>query len=129
LEERRAALGLRNDFEWSLQSITINFARTIQRAACYLGFGARSHDVINAFVEMASDEQTDPSAHIYTFLSWVPLQRVYLAGSTVLYSKPETNPPVFRNLTSLQSLYSTYRVSNMSDFTTEVESMNPLGMR
>lgn len=74
---------------------------SIQRAACYLGFGARSHDVINAFVEMASDEQTDPSAHIYTFLSWVPLQRVYLAGSTVLYSKPETNPPVFRNLTSL----------------------------
>lgn len=129
LEERRSALGLRDNFKWSLPSIAMNLARTVQRAACRLGYGVNSKDVINAFVSMASDEQRDASAHVYTFFSWLPIQKVYLAGATALYSKPETDPPVFRNLTSLKSLYSTYRVSNMSDFTTEVEKMNPLGMR
>jgi len=129
LEERRSALGLRDHLQWSLQSITFQLTKTIQQAACRLGFGTKSADVIDVFVRMASDEQTDPSAHIYAFLSWIPVQRVYLAGTNVLYSKPEANPPVFHNLTSLKALYTTNRISNMSDFTTEVEKLNPIGLR
>jgi hypothetical protein len=129
LEERRSALGLRDQLQWTLQSIIIQLTKTLQQAACRLGLGTKSADVIDAFVRMASDEQTDPSAHIYAFFSWIPVQRVYLAGATVLYGKPEANPPVFQNLTSLKTLYTTNRISNMSDFTTEVENLNPIGLR
>lgn len=129
LEERRSALGLRDKLQWTIPSIVMHLTKTIQRAACILGFGTKSTDMINAFVQMASNEQTDASAHMYTFLSWLPVQKVYLSGATILYSRPEENPQVFRNFTSLKSIYKTNRLANMSDFTSEVEKQNPVGMR
>jgi hypothetical protein len=78
---------------------------------------------------MASDEQTDASAHMYAFFTRLPVQKVYLAGATIIYSRPEVNPSVFHNFTSLKALYTTNRQANMSDFAAEVEKQNPPGLR
>lgn len=129
LEERRSALCLEDQFEWTFQSIMIHVAKTLQRVACRLGFGTQSTKVIDAFVGMASDEQTDASAHMYAFFTWLPVQKVYLAGATIIYSRPEVNPSVFHNFTSLKALYTTNRQANMSDFAAEVEKQNPPGLR
>lgn len=129
LEDRRSTLGLQNQFEWTLQSIITQLVRTVQIAACRFGFCTKSTDLINSFVRMASDEQTDASAHMYTFLSWVPVQRAYLCGATILYSKPEVNPSTFQNFTSLNTIHSTNRLAKMSDFTQEVEEQSPVGSR
>ena len=129
LEERRSALGLHDKLQWTFQSIMMHMAKTLQRVACLLGYGTQSTDLINTFVQLASDEQTDASAHMYTFLSWLPAQKAYLSGAAILYSKPEENPPVFHNFTSLKTLYTTNRLANMSDFVSEVEKQNPSGQR
>lgn len=129
LEERRSALGLRNEFQWSVDSIIATLTRNAQNAANYFGFGVMAADINEVFAQMASDAQTDPAAHIYTFLTWLPDLRGYLAGSSAVYSKPEANPTVFHNLTALKSLHTTNRISNMSDFAEEVESFTPLGLR
>lgn len=129
LEDRRSALGLQNKFQWTLHSIAIQLARTVQLVACRFGFCTKSMDLINAFVGMSNDEQTDASAHMYVFLSWVPVQRAYMSGATILYGQPEVNPPVFQNFTSIQTIQTTNRLANMSDFTQEVEEQSPVGLR
>lgn len=122
LDERRAALGLYDEFQWTLQSPAIHLTSLLQRLACRLGFGTKSTDIIDFFVKLAGEEQQDESAHAYIFLSWLPVHRVYLSGATLLYSKPEANPPVFQDATSLQKIYTTNRLANMSDFVQEIDS-------
>jgi hypothetical protein len=129
IEDMRTSLGLLDKFQWSLNYVAVQSVRLLQRAAVRLGFGTKSADLIAFFVNLASEEQKDPHAHAYIFFSWLPVQRAYLSGTTILYSRPEVNPPVFQDLASLKPIYNTNRLANMSDFAEEVENMNFIGFR
>jgi hypothetical protein len=129
IEDMRTALGLRDKLQWTLNYLAVQSVRLLQRAAVRLGFGTKSADLIAFFVKLASEEQRDPHAHAYIFFSWIPVQRTYLSGATILYSRPEVNPPVFQDLVSLKPVYSTNRLANMSDFAKEVEALNFRGFR
>ena len=50
-------------------------------------------------------------------------------GSDFEYTKPEAYPAVFKNFTDLPQTFSTMRISNLTDFTTEIEEYNPAGSR
>lgn len=129
LEERRAALGITNEIQWTFDSLAKNAARWIQRVGCLAGFCVPSKDLIDAFVQLASDEQRDESAHAYIFFSWIPNIRAYLSGATIAYSKPVVNPPVFQKFTSFKKLSTTNRLANMSNFAYEIEEQNQPGAR
>jgi hypothetical protein len=129
LAERRAALGLRDKFHWNFHSVLIHLVNLLQQVAVRLGFGVEPTDVIDFFEYLASEEQTDPAAHAYVFFTWLPDQKAYLLGTTYLYSEPTENPPVFQNLTSLKTIYSTNRLANMSDFAQEIEDQSQSGAR
>ncbi|RFU24040.1 hypothetical protein B7463_g12296, partial [Scytalidium lignicola] len=127
VEERRVAMELSNEIMWNFHSLASHAVRWIQRAACFAGFCIHSTDLIDYFVQMAN--QPDPFAHTFVYFSWIPVQRAYLGGTTIAYSKPEVNPPVFQKINSLKSIYSTNRLANMSDFALEVEEQTSAGDR
>ncbi|KAH8798627.1 hypothetical protein F5884DRAFT_870039 [Xylogone sp. PMI_703] len=124
LQERRATLGLSDDTEWSLQFPLVDATAWIQRAVCFFRSCTQSTDIIDSFVRLANDEQQDRSANGFIFLSWFPLQRTYLAGTTISYDQPRPDPPVFRHMTSRTGVYTTNRLANMSDLSLEVEMEN-----
>ncbi|KAH8811174.1 hypothetical protein F5884DRAFT_854534 [Xylogone sp. PMI_703] len=124
LQERRVALGLPNNTKWSLQFPVIDLATWIQRAICFFGSCIHSIDIIDFFVQLASEEQQDRSANAFISLSWSPIQKTYLAGTTISYDQPRSDPPVFRNVTSRRGIYTTNRLAKMSDLSLEMEREN-----
>ncbi|KAL3449126.1 hypothetical protein BJX65DRAFT_306191 [Aspergillus insuetus] len=124
LEERRAALGLKDQWQLSKNSILSQVNKHVLRTIGRFGLSVHSRDVIRAFVALADESQTDAGAHAYMFFSWVPTYRAYFYGMTTLYSGPEASPAVFQNISSLKKLYTTQRTANISDFANEIDAQN-----
>lgn len=56
--------------------------------------------------------------------------RGYAVSNGLKYTKPVVNPPVFQPLTGIEpKLSSTMRISNLTDFTNELNTFNPNGNR
>lgn len=53
----------------------------------------------------------------------------WYTASNFEYTKPQANPPVFANFTSLPQTFSTMRISNLTDFTLELAGDSPIGRR
>ncbi|KAJ0419640.1 hypothetical protein BJY00DRAFT_285658 [Aspergillus carlsbadensis] len=124
LEERRAALGLKDQWHLSKDSLLSQATKHAMRTIGRFGLSVPSRDVIRAFVALADESQTDAGAHAYLFFSWVPTYHAYFYGMTTLYSGPEESPAVFQNISSLKKLYTTQRTANISDFTNEIDAQN-----
>ncbi|KAL3490772.1 hypothetical protein BJX62DRAFT_237885 [Aspergillus germanicus] len=124
LEERRTALGLKDQWQLSKNSILSQVNKHALRTIGRFGLSVHSKDVIRAFVALADERQTDAGAHAYLFFSWVPTYHAYFYGMTTLYSGPEESPAVFQNISSLKKLYTTQRTANISDFANEIDAQN-----
>lgn len=130
LESRKAALGLKDQWQWTTHSFLSHAAKYLLKGLGGIGLGTNSKDVIREFVALGDESQTDAGAHAFLFFSWVPDFCSYFFGITRMYTTvagsgtPDPDPPVFRNVSSLNKLHSTNRVSNMTDFTTELDSQN-----
>lgn len=130
LETRKAALGLKDQWQWTIHSFLAHAAKYFLNGLGSLGLATNSRDVIREFVALGDESQTDAGAHAFLFLSWVPDLRSFMFGITRMYTTvagsgiPDPDPPVFRNVSSLKKLHSTNRVSNMTDFTRELDGQN-----
>jgi hypothetical protein len=89
-----------------------------------LGYGMRTHDLIDAFAKLAENEQ-DAYPHAYIFFGWIPFMKMYVMGSTAVYSQPVERPAILQNLTRPSGFLSTGRIASLSDFAREVEEANP----
>ncbi|KAL3485443.1 hypothetical protein BJX62DRAFT_247506 [Aspergillus germanicus] len=124
LEERRAALGLKDQWEFSATSIITQMNKHLFRTIGRFGLSVHSRDVIREYVALADEKQTDAGAHAYMSISWVPSYHTYFYVVTTLYSGPQASPAVFQNISSLKRFYTTQRTAKISDFTNEIDSQN-----
>ncbi|KAF3390206.1 putative FAD-linked oxidoreductase [Penicillium rolfsii] len=124
LEDRRTALGLKDRWHLSVNSIISQVNKHLFRMIGRFGFSVHSRDIIREFVALADEKQTDAGAHAYMFLTWVPTYHAYFLGMTSVYSGPEASSAVFQNISSMRRLYTTQRTANISDFANEVEAQN-----
>lgn len=81
-----------------------------------------------AFEDFAGGEYDEYAALINSY-AYVPAMGAWIASNSLEYTKPQEYPAAFENFTSLPSLTSTMRISNLSDFTTELSASNPVGRR
>ncbi|KAL6229949.1 hypothetical protein BDW75DRAFT_223885 [Aspergillus navahoensis] len=124
LESRRAALGLTDQWQWTINSALSQINKHVFKTIGRLGFAVHSSDVIREFIALADEKQTDAGAHAYLFFSWVPSYQGYFFGMTRMYSALDPNPAVFQNISSLKKLYTTQRVAKMTDFVREINEQN-----
>jgi len=83
------------------------------------------------FFERFTNSTTyDPYAAFINSYSYVPIIG-WLSASDVEYTKPEANPPVFRDFLfdDPLSILNTMRISNLTDFADEIAKINPDGSR
>ncbi len=128
IDERRAALGLQDEpFDWSLDAIATTTARWLQKVATGLGYGAQKRDLIEAFIDLAKEE--DPAAHAFIFSAWIPWMKGYFLGTTYCYSEPVARPTVLQKLSMIPRLISTKSLRRVSEFAKETQSSIVYGER
>ncbi|KAM0807321.1 putative Oxidoreductase FAD-binding protein [Seiridium cardinale] len=82
-----------------------------------------------AFEDLTGSANYDPYAALIFNLVWDVSSDTWSTAHSLEYTKPQANPPVFQNFTSLPQLFSTMRISNLTDFTVELAASNPAGRR
>ena len=71
----------------------------------------------------------DPYAALIASFVWNITSQTWYGANNFEYTKPEPYPEAFENFTSLPQTFSTMRISNLRDFTTELSASNPAGRR
>ncbi|KAH8666957.1 hypothetical protein BX600DRAFT_436329 [Xylariales sp. PMI_506] len=129
IDDRKAALGLRDNFDWSLQSSITVAVGWIYKAAVKLGFGIKSGDMIEAFANLENPEHHDLSASGYIILNYIPDIRNYVLATIPAYGQPVEDPSALHGLTSLPSLWHQRGLKRLSTYTQELHDVTPQGSR
>lgn len=86
---------------------------------------------IAAFVNFSQAETYDIYSSLITTFSYSRSgsEGTYTVATNMEYTKPVVNPPVFQSISSIPSLASTMRITNMTDLSTETQSLQQPGFR
>ena len=82
-----------------------------------------------AFEALTGSASYDPYAALINSYVYTAATNSWYTASNFEYTKEEANPPVFANFTSLPQIFSTMRISNLTDFTLELAGSNLNGRR
>lgn len=82
-----------------------------------------------AFAELTGSPNYDPYAALINSYVYNATGNSWYTASNLEYTKPQAYPPFFANFTSLPQIFSTMRISNLTDFTIELAASNPIGRR
>lgn len=80
------------------------------------------------FETFAMSKNYDPYATIINSYSFTKASS-WIIASDYEYTKPQAYPPVFKQFTDLPQTFNTMRISNLTDFTIEIDARNPAGSR
>lgn len=81
-----------------------------------------------AFADINSANAYDEYASLITSFGFAAGRGAAIVDN-IEYTKAEANPAVFKSLTEIPSLYSTVRISNLTDIAAEQGSFSPNGLR
>ena len=95
----------------------------------FIGYTEDTFDAQFAAFEALTGGDYDPYAALIANYVWDVTSQSWSGANNYEYTKPEANPPAFENFTSLPSTFSTMRISDLSDFATELAASNPPGRR
>ncbi|RFU24352.1 hypothetical protein B7463_g11985, partial [Scytalidium lignicola] len=85
---------------------------------------------LSAFVNFTSSENYDPYASLINSFGYEPAAGAMFVSNSIVYTAPVANPPAFQQYTSIMpQLVNTMRISNLSDFTLELNVGTPYGFR
>lgn len=82
-----------------------------------------------AFEALAGSSNYDPYAALINSYAFSAAEKTWIIANNIQYTKAEENPPFFQNFTSLPQIYSTMRISNLTDFALEIAQSSPSGRR
>ncbi|KAI7191001.1 hypothetical protein KC316_g2552 [Hortaea werneckii] len=95
-----------------------------------VGFGESTFDQqFAAFEAFTGNPDYDPYASLIHSMIYNFTTKSWFTIAQFEYTKPEAYPPVFENFTSLPTTFSTTRISNLTDFTEELDVSTPPGQR
>lgn len=107
--------------------------RTFPQGNFWGGFGGISISTLQqqfrAFEKLTGAKPYDPYAALIFSLVWDISTNTWSASHNFVYTKPEANPPVFQDFTSLPQVFNTTRISNLTDFAIEIARSSPSGRR
>jgi hypothetical protein len=82
-----------------------------------------------ALVNFNINHYKDPYGAVILAYVYVPAAGIYLASVDLEYGKPELDPPILANFTSIPSVQTTARITNLTDLTIELNNTQPSGFR
>lgn len=84
---------------------------------------------IAAFVNFSQPETYDEYSSLITTFSYASAIHGSILSTNLEYTRPVVNPPVFQAISSIPSLTSTMRVTNMTDLSAESQKLQAAGSR
>lgn len=72
---------------------------------------------------------TDVDAEMFIILAYVAEHDAYMSTIVSTYSKPEIDPPAFDSFKDLPAVFSSMRITSLTDLTVELDAANPSGLR
>ena len=85
--------------------------------------------LVDALVDFTTNAPLDPYASVLMNYYYNQDSDVYAVSVGVAYGKTEVNPPVLQNFTKLQSIGSSFWISNLTAVTADMNASNPRGFR
>ncbi|KAF3923711.1 hypothetical protein ABW20_dc0104210 [Dactylellina cionopaga] len=84
----------------------------------------------NAFYYLGINAPSDPYAQVILAYAYAQSEGLYVIASDLQYGKPEPNPPILKNFTSVSgAVADTLRITSLSNLTLEFNNTNPGGFR
>ncbi|KAK6538557.1 hypothetical protein TWF694_010136 [Orbilia ellipsospora] len=84
----------------------------------------------NAFYYLGINAPSDPYAQVILAYAYAQTEGVYVIASDLQYGKPEPNPPILQNFTSVPgAVADTLRIATLTNLTEEFNNTNPGGFR
>jgi hypothetical protein len=74
-------------------------------------------------------EESDPYAQIIASFVWSHQVDTYMFVTTLVYSKPEHEPPVFEKFKGFKSVYSSTKIQDFTGVYNETNEFNEAGRR
>jgi hypothetical protein len=126
---RKSSLGIKNTISFSFTSIKNLAARTLVKAVCKLGYCISTMDFMAAVKDIIVVEESDPYAQIIASFAWSHQVDTYMFVTTLVYSKPEHEPPVFEKFKAFKSVYSSTKIQEFTGVYNETNEWNVVGRR
>lgn len=128
------------DLMWALRGGQNNFGivtrvdlQTFQQGNLWGGYviyDASTTDTQIAALATFNDPKTyDELSSLITTFAYSGAQGVSVVVNNMEYTKPVANPPAFQQLSTIPSMASTQRITNMTDLVTETEMSHHIGLR
>ena len=129
------------DLFWALKGGSNNFGvvtrfdmKAFEQGKFWGGFivypGQLAPQLIEAFVAFNNASDYDPYAALINSYAYEASLGVWVVANNVEYTKPEAYPATFKPFTDIKpQLENTMRISNLTDFTLELEASNAYGRR
>lgn len=84
----------------------------------------------DAFYHLGVNSAEDPYAQVIIAYAYAQAQDLYVIASDLQYSKPEPNPAILKNFTSIPgAIADTMRIVDLPNLTIEFNNTNPGGFR
>jgi hypothetical protein len=94
-----------------------------------LGYCMTTDKIMKIFEDVVMAEQGDQYAQMYISFAFAAQLNVFIVGGSLLYSKPEANPKVFKDFIDAKSVYTKLRIANFTELHDEVVTWNEIGYR
>lgn len=128
------------DLDWSLRGGSNNFGivtrfdlATIEQGLLWGGNAYYLIDTIDpqlaAFVNISNAQTYDDYSSLIMTLAYSGAEDLQLVVNSIVYTKPEADPPVFQPLIDIEALERTMRMTTVSDVATELASSSPTSQR
>ena len=84
---------------------------------------------LKIFEDIVIAEQGDQYAQMFMNFVYVAKLKLFVSGASLVYSKPQPNPEVFKGFIDAKSGYSTLRIENFTAIHDEVATWCEVGLR
>lgn len=128
------------DLLWALRGGTNNFGivtrvdlTTFEQGRLWGGTVDRPYSTADEMIALLADFNDpvafDEYASLISTFAYSGTQNISVVVNNMEYTKPVADPPVFRRITSLPTLVSTQRITNLTDLAMETAANDPDGYR
>lgn len=88
-----------------------------------------SPTLVDALVDFTNNTPKDPYAAVLMAYYYSEPYNTFMISLGVAYGKPEVNPRILQNFTTLPSIGSSFQITNMTQMAAIAKDSNPIGFR
>jgi hypothetical protein len=130
MQLRKKKLNLENPFDWTPNWFVDKAVTLANYLACKLGYCTTVDALLQAMDKFHEEGLSDPFAAFFFSIIMMPGSGFFTAVFETAYTKPQVDPPVFKDFKAIQTVYSTNKLTNVKGLSSDLSGISiPDGKR